>query len=103
MKKVLLGVFALVLAFGASAFTSASNRATERWHFISGNPLTEARNAEAYELVSTPQQSCNTNPGKPCIIQFDNSNSSTPDLEAYLSTFSSDADVALAAQVTRSN
>ena len=103
MKKALLGAFALVLAFGASAFTTDLNRTTERWHFIDGSPLTDALSPAAYEPVGTPPQTCNNQSGKPCIIQFDNSNPSTPDLDAYLATFSTPTAVANAAYVKRSN
>lgn len=100
-QKLGLGLMVGVMAIGFSAFTNANNFATEQWHFKDGRPLTDARTASAYEIASSP--TCNSNPGKPCIVQFNNSNPSTPNLAAYLSTFTSNAAVASAAVAQRDN
>lgn len=104
IKKIALSLLVVGLAVGFSAFKSVESRALEQWHFKAGEPLSNADVPGSYETVTSPPQSCNNIPGKPCIIQFNNSNPSTPDLAAYLATFSGvDADIAAAALVKRSN
>lgn len=104
IKKIALSLLVVGLAVGFSAFKSVESRALEQWHFKAGEPLSNADVPGSYELVTSPPQSCNNLPGKPCIVRFNNSDPSTPDLAAYLATFSGvDADIAAAAFAKRNN
>lgn len=100
-QKIAVALMVGASAIGFSAFTTNLNRATESWHFKNGRPLSDARVPGAYELSTGV--GCNDIPGKPCIIQFNNANPSTPNLASYLATFSTDAAVANAAVNKRNN
>jgi hypothetical protein len=106
MKKYLLGSLAAVIAFAGVAFTSAkhANRhpaSTMQYHFKALEPLTNARVAGAYETFTSPPSDCNAADIVPCIVQYNTQQFST--LQAYLNSFSTDAQVVAAAIETRAN
>lgn len=103
IKKIALSLLVAGLAVGFSAFKSVESRTLEQWHFKAGEPLSNADIPGSYELVTSPPQTCNSIPGKPCIVEFNNANPSTPDLAAYLATFSGDDAAIAAAAVTKRN
>lgn len=104
-QKLALALFVGVMALGFSAFTSSNNLAVQQWHFKDGQPLSNANIASSYELVTSPPQDCDSEPGLPCIVQFTTS-TSTPNLSAYLASFTGanpQLQIANAAFVKRSN
>jgi hypothetical protein len=100
MKKMLLPMLALVVAVSLSAF---SNRTIsgKQWHFKANMTLEDAREPSAYES-SFGTVSCGGSE-LPCIIEVPHigNNSDSQDLQAYLSSFSSDQDVVDEALSTR--
>ncbi|MEN5194367.1 hypothetical protein [Sphingobacterium faecium] len=102
------------MVLGANAFTKNDGEkevakvdktvTTQQWHLKNNEPLSNAKNASAYELVSSMNTlpDCDGIPEVPCTIEFDTSNPSTPDLQSYLNTFQDPSDVTAAAIETRS-
>src|SRR5690606_32969367 len=81
IKKAIFGMTMAALTIGFSAFTYGSKVNIEEWHFKSGEPIENAREATSYEMLSgTP--SCDGLDVLPCIIEFDNTDAATPDLES---------------------
>ncbi|WP_374949830.1 hypothetical protein [Mucilaginibacter sp.] len=73
MKKYLLGATAIVLAIGASAFTT--NNANTLYKF-NGNSST-MHDASAYQVVTTPPAGCGGS-ALPCYVSI------TGDLQSWL-------------------
>lgn len=103
LKKIAFGLLVAVLAVGFSAFTSAKKVNYEYWHFKTGSMLNDADQVSAYEAVTDPPQGCDEEENLPCILRVDTDNPSTPDLASYLASFPSDAAIANAAFIKRSN
>ena len=104
MSTVLIGLALVGGAAGAAVYANATVKATQQWHLKDGEPLANAKNASSYELVSsmdTPPD-CDQIETVPCIVEFDSSNPSTPNLQAYLNTFTNPSDVTVAAIEKRS-
>lgn len=97
MKKYLLGLFAIALAIGFSAFTTNTtktdnDKAVVDYYFNSLD-ISEARVASSYQTWSS--QSCPSGTALPCRIQFNTNTYAT--LQIYLNSFASDQAVVNAA------
>lgn len=82
------GLGLMLTVVSMSSFKGEKNLTIEQWHFKNGRTLSQATDPASYELLSSiPTPTCSGVEVIPCIISFDNANSSTPDLETYLANF----------------
>ncbi|HKG04864.1 MAG TPA: hypothetical protein VKB19_00310 [Pedobacter sp.] len=80
MKKSLLGVFALLIAFAASAFTTT--RAVQ-WTF-KGSTTGQILTAAQYEQGLSAPSGCGSGANLPCIVNFPDGTDDVNDLTDYL-------------------
>lgn len=80
MKKSLLGVFALLIAFAASAFTTTT---AVQWTF-KGSTTGQILTAAQYEQGVSAPSSCGSGEDLPCIVNFPDGINNATDLNNYL-------------------
>lgn len=69
LKKLNLGLVALVLGFGLTITTSAfkSAKTDIQWNFV-GDQLSDATNGHEYSTTLSPPTSCNSGNAAPCYL-----------------------------------
>lgn len=80
MKKSLLGVCALLIAFAASAFTTTRS---VQWTF-KGSTTGQILTAAQYEQGLSAPSGCGTGEDLPCIVDFPDGTNTPTDLNNYL-------------------
>ncbi|RZL06426.1 MAG: hypothetical protein EOO89_24430 [Pedobacter sp.] len=80
MKKSLLGVFALMIAFAASAFTTT--RAVQ-WTF-KGSNTGQILSAAQYQQGLAAPSGCGSGSDLPCIVNFPDGINTATELNNYL-------------------
>lgn len=96
LKKINIGLVALVLGFGLTFLTSAfkageKTRIDKQWYF-QANTVGEANDASKYSLTQTPPTSCQSGDDLPCFIETPESVDTEAELQAhFLSMYSNSA------------
>lgn len=69
LKKLNLGLVALVLGFGLTITTSAFKpaKADIQWNFV-GTELSQATDGHNYSITMSPSTSCNSGTAAPCFL-----------------------------------
>ncbi|QNR82901.1 hypothetical protein H9N25_12975 [Pedobacter riviphilus] len=93
LKKLNLGLVALVLGFGLTITTSAFKPAKTdiQWNFI-GDQLSEATDGHQYSTTMSPPTSCNSGTAVPCYLTTPETVDTQDKLNQYIEdTYGDDA------------
>lgn len=86
LKKINLGLVALVLGFGliftTSAFKSGNEKANKQWFYLA-NTVGQANDETKYSLTTTPPTSCQSGPDLPCYIETPGDVDTPAELHSY--------------------